>query len=139
MTKNIILVAEDDEDDYLLLRDAFKEVCNDRAELIWTKDGEETLKFLKENQAEETRPRIVFLDLNMPKIDGRHVLREIRTSEVLNHLPIVVLTNSSSKDDIIKTYKMGVNSFVRKPAGYDELIEFVSTFCKYWFDFSKLA
>ncbi len=136
----LILVTEDDEDDYILLRDAFQEHHPD-IQLAWTRDGEETLAYLARvaDDPAQSLPFIIILDLNMPKVDGREVLREIRATERLKHIPVVVFTNSGNWRDAMDAYRLGVNSFVRKPAGYREQVEFVQCFYKYWFHFSKLV
>lgn len=136
--RKLILVADDDEDDFMLIRDAFFE-CGLDVQLQWTRNGEETLQYLRDSVGSpELRPQMMFLDLNMPKIDGRQVLQEVRASQDLRHIPVIVLTNSSSSDDALAVYRLGVNSFVRKPAGFSELKDFIRTFYKYWYEHSKL-
>lgn len=134
-----MLIVEDDEDDYLLLQDAF-ESAGVRVRLKWAKDGEEAIACLKDSQkTEASLPLLIILDLNMPKVDGRQVLKEVRSSSEYRHIPVIILTNSHSQQDAKSAYAMGANSFVRKPAGFHELEEFVRVFCKYWFFHSKLA
>lgn len=134
--KKIILFVDDDEDDYLLLRDMFRE-CREDIDLAWAKDGEDALLRLT-SQNGSPKPFLILLDLNMPKLSGHEVLRQIRSQDYLKHIPIVVLTNSINKEEARQAYRMGVNSFIRKPSGYKELREFVTTFSKYWFEYSML-
>ncbi len=110
--KYTVMIAEDDEDDYALAKDALKEGCPDVTQ-IWAKDGEEALDYLLDES--KTAPSVIFLDLNMPKIDGWQCLTRIRSSEKLKHIPVVVLTNSATPADIMKAYQLGANNYVRKP------------------------
>src|SRR5574340_1676975 len=123
MTKNRkpidILLAEDDEDDYLLIAEALEEsrLAN---KVHWVKDGEELLDYLyrRGNYAkpeESPIPGIILLDLNMPRKDGREALKEIKSDPGLRKIPIIVLTTSKAEEDILRSYDLGVNSFIRKP------------------------
>lgn len=138
----VILLAEDDEDDYLLIRDALKEsrVSND---IHWVRDGEELLHYLHReggyaDQKESPKPGIILLDLNMPKKDGREALREIKSHQALRNIPVVVLTTSKSDEDIIRSYGLGVNSYIRKPVRFDDFVEVIKTLGKYWFEIVEL-
>lgn len=134
--KKKILIIDDDEDDFSLMSDAFKETCSSDVEVDWKKDGEEALDYFF-GRDEDGLPALVLLDLNMPKIDGREVLKRLRAADKFQHLPVVVFTNSSDRRDILQSYRMGANSYVRKPAGYGELVSFARTFCAYWFKYSS--
>jgi two-component system response regulator len=134
--KKKILIVDDDEDDYSLMSDAFQESCPDGVELDWKKDGEEALDYFF-NREDNGLPVLVLLDLNMPKVDGREVLRQLRAAEKYQHLPVIVFTNSEDRRDILESYRMGANSYVRKPAGYGELVNFARAFCDYWFKYSS--
>ena len=134
--KKIVLFIDDDEDDFLLMRDLMKE-CRPEIDLQWARDGEEGLARLNEN-GPNRMPLLIFLDLNMPKLNGREVLKQIRANDGLKHIPVVVLTNSMNKKEALEAYRLGVNSFIRKPSGYKELRDFVTLFGKYWFDYSTL-
>ena len=138
--KRIILFVDDDEDDFLVLKDIFKE-CRPDLQLEWAKDGEEAIDYLTQRGSfrASPRPAVILLDLNMPKLNGDEVLKQIRAHEELRSIPVVVLSNSMNKKDAVETYHFGGNSFVRKPAGYKELREFVQVFSKYWFDCSVLV
>ena len=138
----IILIAEDDEDDYLLVRDAFLEFCIE-SDLRWVKNGEELLDYLKHRGAytdpeESRRPGIILLDLNMPKKDGREALKEIKSDPALRRIPVVALTTSNAQEDILYTYGLGVNSFIRKPTGYGEFVDVMKVFDKYWHEIVQI-
>ena len=133
-----ILIADDDEDDRMLIADAFEEArLNNPVDFV--NDGEELMNYLhrKEQYADLTEddlPGIILLDLNMPKKDGRTALQEIRADEKLRNIPIVVLTTSKSEEDVLKTYNLGVNSFITKPVTFDGLVEVVQVLGKYWIE-----
>lgn len=137
-----ILMADDDEDDILLTVKALKQskLLN---RLTAVKDGEELLDYLKrrgkyKNSESSPRPGLILLDLNMPKKDGREALREIKSDENLKDIPIVVFTTSKAEEDIYRSYKLGVNSFITKPVQFEELIGVVASLGNYWFKIVKL-
>lgn len=146
MIKNesvVILMADDDDDDYLLTQKALQEskLLN---QLCRVKDGEELLDYLKGTgefegtPMPEGRPGVILLDLNMPRKDGREALREIKSDPELADIPIVVFTTSKAEEDIYRSYKLGVNSFITKPVTFDNLIQVVQTLGKYWFEIVEL-
>ncbi len=133
-----ILIADDDEDDLMLIADAFEE-SRLKNPIDFVKDGEELMHYLrKEGQYADTGdiplPGIILLDLNMPKKDGRTALKEIREDPKLRNIPIVVLTTSKSEEDILKTYDLGVNSFITKPVTFDGLVDVVKVLRQYWIE-----
>ena len=137
-----ILVADDDPDDRLLLEDAFRDnsIEND---IHFVEDGEELVAFLRregrfEDQRGHPYPGLILLDLNMPKMDGREALRQIKDDEQLRCIPVVVLSTSSAEEDIERTYFSGVNSFITKPVTYDDLLDIVRTLKTYWIDMVRL-
>lgn len=137
-----ILVAEDDPDDRLMISEAFEESGSD-IEVDFVKDGEELLKYLRREEGFSDKigrpqPAVVLLDLNMPKVDGREALRQIKDDPNLRVIPIVVLTTSKAPEDVESTYKSGVNSFVSKPRDFDELIDMTKQICRYWTKFVRL-
>jgi CheY-like chemotaxis protein len=83
-------------------------------------------------------PGLILLDLNMPKKDGREALKEIKADPALRHLPIVVLTTSKAEEDILRTYDLGVSSFITKPVTFAGLVELVQTLTRYWFEIVTL-
>ena len=137
-----ILVAEDDADDRLLIRNAF-EASGMPGKLCFVNDGEELLDYLYRrgkyaNGGSTDQPGIILLDLNMPKVDGREALKVIKNDDALKRIPIVVLTTSNAEIDVVRSYDLGVNSFITKPVTFDGLIKVVETLSKYWFDVVKL-
>ena len=137
-----ILMADDDADDRLMAQDAFDEV-HLANELHFVEDGEALLDYLYRRGHYATRragqePGLILLDLNMPKKDGREALQEIKADPALRHIPIVVLTTSRAEEDILRTYDLGVNSFITKPVTFGGLVELVKTLTHYWFELVTL-
>ena len=137
-----ILLADDDPDDRQLTRDAFKE--NRLANALATvEDGEELLEYLhrrgKYKELEGTPlPGLILLDLNMPRKDGREALKEIKAHPEFRRIPIVVLTTSKAEEDILRTYDLGVNSYITKPVTFKSLVEIVKVLGRYWFEVVEL-
>jgi len=137
-----ILMADDDEDDRMLTREAFRE-CRLANELRFVEDGEELMAYLRRegsygNGAEAPRPGLILLDLNMPRKDGREALREIKSTPGLRHIPVVVLTTSQAEEDIVRTYDLGVSSFIAKPVDFESMVEVVKILGQYWFEIVEL-
>ena len=137
-----ILVAEDDEDDRLLMQDALEEnrLANN---LYFVEDGEELMDYLnhrgKYSESQSApRPSLILLDLNMPRKDGREALKEIKGDPVLRKIPIVVLTTSKAEEDILRTYDLGVSSFIAKPVGFASMVQILKTLGTYWFEIVEL-
>jgi CheY-like chemotaxis protein len=137
-----ILMADDDDDDILLTQKALQ-----KGKLLNTlysvKDGEELLDYLLlrgdyTDPTQAPRPGIILLDLNMPKKDGREALREIKAHADLQDIPIVIFTTSKAEEDIYRSYKLGVNSFITKPVTFDNMIEVMRALGKYWFEIVTL-
>lgn len=137
-----ILLADDDPDDRKLTQDAFAE--NRLANLLhWVEDGEELLDYLHRrgqyaNLRGEALPGLILLDLNMPRKDGREALKEIKADPELRRIPVVVLTTSKAEEDIVRTYDLGVNSYVTKPVTFKSLVELVKVLGNYWFEVVEL-
>jgi len=137
MSEHLILMAEDDADDRLLVQDAFAE-CGASDTVKFVADGEELVDYLLrrgkyEKASTSPRPDLILLDLNMPRKDGREALKEIRAHLELRRVPVVVFTTSRADTDIDKVYELGANSFVTKPAGFDQLVTTVTKLTGYWF------
>ena len=137
-----ILVADDDADDRLMIKDAFEEskLANP---VDFVHDGVQLMEYLKRegaygHLAGHPYPGFILLDLNMPRKDGRTALKEIKESPVLHRIPIIILTTSKAEEDIIKTYNLGVNSFICKPVSFDGLVEIVKTVGRYWIEIVAL-
>lgn len=137
-----ILLADDDEEDRQMTKDALTEsrLAND-VRLVG--DGEELTDYLfgrgaYTNPADAPLPGLILLDLNMPKKDGREVLVEIKSDPRLRQIPVVVLTTSKTEEDIVRTYALGVNSFITKPVTFDGLVDAMTVFTQYWFEIVAL-
>jgi len=137
-----ILYADDDEDDRLLVRDALEEsrLANT---IRFVEDGEKLMEYLRhENSYGDSEkyptPGLILLDLNMPKKDGREALTEIKSDPDLRRIPVVVLTTSKLEEDILRTYDLGVNSFITKPVTFDSLVDIMKTLTKYWFEIVEI-
>jgi|LNFM01.1.fsa_nt_gb two-component system response regulator len=128
-----ILVAEDDPDDRLLLRDAFEEAGLSHP-LAFVENGVELLTYLKGWPPFEARrlPGLILLDLNMPKMDGRTALVEIKGDSHIKRIPIIVMTTSNAEDDIQTTYDLGVTAYVSKPGTHQGLVDIVSSLGGFW-------
>ncbi len=140
--KVVILMADDDEDDQLMARDAF-ETNRLHNVLYFVKDGIELMEYLRRqgnysDPSTSPRPGLILLDLNMPLMDGREALKEIKSDPELRSIPVVVLTTSSAEEDIIKTYEYGVNSFITKPVTFQGLVEVIKQTGIYWFEIVEL-
>ena len=103
-------------------------------------DGFEAMAFLRreDKYAEVPRPDIILLDLNLPGMDGREVLAEVKADPDLKAIPVVVLTTSQSEEDVLKSYNLGANCFITKPVGMDEFAKVVSTIDDFWFTIVRL-
>jgi CheY-like chemotaxis protein len=137
-----ILIADDDADDRMMASEALEEsrLAND---LRFVEDGEELLDYLYHRGRVAgggggPRPGLILLDLNMPRMDGREALREIKSDPALRSIPVVVLTTSKAEEDIYRTYDLGVNSFITKPVQFEGLVEVMRTVGKYWFEIVEL-
>lgn len=131
-----IIIAEDDADDRLLIEDALNENDISSKDLTFVDDGEILIDTLKENA---NTPCMVFLDLNMPKKDGRQALREIKEDSRLKHIPVIVFSTSSSLEDIKTSYQNGVNTYFTKPSKYSELVEIIRSVKSYWWEKAKMV
>lgn len=137
-----ILMADDDEDDRLLTQDALKEsrVLNT---LNCVEDGVELLKYLRreapyEDKDVHPRPSLILLDLNMPRMDGREALEQIKADPNLKSIPVVILTTSKQEEDKVKGYGLGAASYITKPVDFDGLVELMKAIGKYWVEFVEL-
>ncbi|WP_407733499.1 response regulator [Pseudomonas citronellolis] len=137
-----ILIADDDQDDCLMTREAFAE-CRIGNPLHFVHDGEALLDYLRrrapyDDEERHPLPGLILLDLNMPRMDGREALQAIKSDPVLRVIPVVVLTTSSAEEDILRSYNMGSNSFITKPVTYTGLIEVVKNLGRYWLEIVEL-
>ncbi len=138
-----ILVCDDDEDDRMLTRQALEDAhISNRIQFV--EDGEQLLDYLYQRGAyggetgEAPRPGLILLDLNMPKLDGREALKTIKEDPTLRDIPVVVLSTSRLDEDIARSYKLGVNSFITKPVTFSGLVEAMNVLGKYWLEIVEL-
>lgn len=131
-TKTILLVEDDPDHELLTLRALRKSnIAND---IRVAHDGEEAVVMLfgKDDGAPTVNPQVVLLDLKLPKIDGLEVLRRIRENERTRMLPVVILTSSDEESDVIRSYRLGVNSYIRKPVNFTEFADATRQLGMYW-------
>jgi CheY-like chemotaxis protein len=138
-----ILIADDDEEDRMLARDALTEsrLANP---LYFVADGVELLDFLHrrgryEDPESAPRPGLILLDINMPRMTGLEALQEIKRDAELRRIPVVILTTSRADEDIIRSYDLGVNSFISKPVTFEGLVDVMRLLGTYWFEIVDLA
>ncbi|UXX80107.1 response regulator [Reichenbachiella carrageenanivorans] len=132
---DIVLVEDNPNDAEITIRSLKKH--NLANKLIWLKDGVEALDYLLAKGTYASRdpkklPRVVFLDLKLPKIDGMEVLEEIRNNELTKKIPVVVLTSSKEEQDVVKTYNLGVNSYIVKPVEFENFAKAIAEVGFYW-------
>ena len=138
-----ILICDDDEDDRALTRQALEDAHISNS-LRFVEDGEQLLDYLYQRgeYSGETgaapRPGLILLDLNMPKMDGREALQNIKGDPTLVDIPIVILTTSGLDIDIIRSYQLGVNSFITKPVTFSGLVEAMNVLGRYWLEIVEL-
>jgi len=135
----MVLMADDDEDDRVLTRDAFDD-CGVDVDLRFVEDGQELLEYLHGDGAWRGRPTpsLILLDLNMPRKDGREALVAIKENPALRRIPVVILTTSKAEEDVLRSYDLGVSSFISKPVTYESLLALVRTLSHYWFQTVRL-
>jgi CheY-like chemotaxis protein len=140
-TPVVLLMADDDPDDVMLTRDALEQsrIVNDFHSVG---DGNELLDYLRQEgeytHSSAPRPKLILLDLNMPRKDGRQVLKEIKADPLLRAIPIVVLTTSSAEEDVATVYASGAASYIQKPVTFEGLVRVVQALGNYWFQIVHL-
>lgn len=137
----VILMADDDKDDQLLTQEALQEsrVANT---LVVVNDGVELLEYLRGEgryQGQEYPwPGLILLDLNMPRMDGREALAQIKADPKLKRIPVVILTTSKTEEDMLKGYDLGAASYLTKPVTFDGLVDLMRVLGRYWVEFVEL-
>ena len=134
-----ILMADDDEDDRELARDAFQH-AGFEGEIRFALDGRDLLDYLRADEpgVARERPGIIVLDLNMPRMDGREALVELKADDALREIPVVVLTTSRDEEEVQRCYGAGANSFIAKPMTHAGLVDVMRRLKDYWFDCVEL-
>jgi len=136
-----ILMAEDDDDDYYLIEKAFKKTSVP-VRLYRVKNGEELLDYLLKRGKFEYEnvlwPGIILLDLKMPRMNGKEVLKEIKGSSRLHKIPVVILTVSEAEEDIIYSYALGASSYIKKPSTFRDLADAMKLLGRYWWELVEL-
>ena len=137
-----ILYADDDPDDRLLTADALRDSrMSNRLEMV--DDGAEVLAYLRRegrwaDPQLSPRPALILLDLNMPKMDGREALAEIKADSRFSSIPVVILTTSRAEADVIRSYQTGANSYIAKPVTFEGLVQIMGDLNRYWFEVVEL-
>lgn len=129
-----ILVVEDNPDDELLTRRALRK-SGVECEIVVARDGQEALDLTLgdfRTSGERLVPALILLDLRMPVVDGREVLRQLRANVRTRCIPVVVLSTSTEWEDIRDSYRLGANCYIRKPVGLDEFVEAIGSLCRFW-------
>ena len=132
-----IIVAEDDADDRLLLETAFRETGFD-VHLVFAHNGVELLKLLT-SPKRSFHPRVILLDLNMPKKDGRESLKELKQHPELKKIPVIIFTTTNNAAEISRCYDLGANTYVVKPDNYTDLLKVVNHLKNYWFEIASVS
>lgn len=141
-TTTSILLVEDDSGDIELTLRAIQRI-DAQFDVIVCRDGLEALDFLFGEGKYQSRniselPQLILLDLNLPKINGHEVLRTIRSNEITQHIPVVILSSSDESNDVKKGYELGNNSYVRKPVDYEEFCNTIKIIGEYWLNINML-
>ena len=134
-TIEILLVEDNPHDEELTIRALKKHNLANKTHVV--RDGEEALDFIFAEGAYKNRniehiPKVIFLDLKLPKIDGLEVLKKVKTNEHTKTIPVVVLTSSKEENDLLESYKLGVNSYIVKPVDFNKFVDAVSELGLYW-------
>ena len=134
-----ILLVEDDPGDVELTREGLAE-GKMFVHLHTVDDGIKALRFLRREEpyADAVRPDLILLDLNLPRMDGRETLKEIKADENLRRIPVIVLTTSESESDILKCYNLGASCYISKPVGFEDFLKIVRLLEDFWFTVVKM-
>ena len=135
----VVLLVEDSPGDVRLTQEAFRD-ANKSIQLLVASDGVEAMAFLRREgpHAHAPRPELILLDLNLPKMDGREVLAQIKSNDALKTIPTVILTTSEAETDIVKSYQLQANCYLSKPVQFDEFAALVRSINDFWLTRVKL-
>ncbi len=136
LEEKTILLVEDNQDDVILTKRALKK-ANILNKIVVCSDGIEALEYLRDegefsNKETQGYPEVILLDLKMPRMSGIEFLKEIRNDPKLRFIPVVILTSSKEEQDVIESYDMGANSYIRKPVDFDQFVAAIQTLGLYW-------
>jgi len=140
MNKRYILIAEDDMDDRYLMKTALEET-GITEEVRYVENGVEVINCLEaviEKNGVYNYPKLILLDLNMPKMDGREVLKKIKSHEAYRKIPVVVFSTTKNQLEVNRCYDLGANTYIIKPVSYDTLVDTIRQICTYWFNTATL-
>ena len=134
-----ILLVEDNPGDVMLVEEVLSE-SKVRNTLHVVSDGEQAMAFVRRqgDHADAPRPDLILLDLNLPRMNGREVLREVKTDPDLKSIPVVVLTSSKSEEDVVKSYELHVNAYILKPVDFHQFVKVMQAIEDFWFVIVKL-
>ncbi|MEN4016875.1 MAG: response regulator [Methanobacterium sp.] len=134
-----ILLVEDNSADARLIGEVFKDT-NVENKIHIVKDGIEAMDFLnkKNSYSNVPKPDIILLDLNLPRKDGREVLKEVKSDEGLKSIPVIILTTSCAEEDLIRTYRNYANCYITKPVDFNELLNVITAIEDFWLKIVKL-
>jgi len=134
-----LLIVEDNAGDVGLIEEVFEEAKNNN-NIHVAEDGEEAVLYLRGEGkfSGSKRPDLILLDLNLPKKDGREVLREIKEDSNLKHIPVIVLTTSTAKKDIFRAYDLHANAYVTKPLDFNQFLTVVESIVNFWLEIVQL-
>ncbi|MFU8819296.1 MAG: response regulator [Desulfurivibrio sp.] len=132
-----ILLVEDNPADVYLTREVFQG-CRIANRLEVARDGLEALEFLQTAKDREQLPDFILLDLNMPRMDGREMLAELKKDPRLCTIPVIILTTSDAEQDVLRSYQLGVNCYITKPVDLNQFIKVVQTIEDFWLAVVKL-
>ena len=136
--KSVILIADDDSDDCYLIRLAFED-CKIDNPIIFFQNGLELVEYVNQHElVEEKSIGLIILDLNMPKMDGKETLSNLKSNPSWRKIPVVVMTTSKDLEDINKCYDLGASSYITKPSSYDGLNDAIRTMVKLWLNYANL-
>lgn len=138
-TDQVILIVDDSDDDYDATVRALRRNGNLTNPVHRCENGKQALDYLfRRMPHEQPSPGLILLDLNMPGIDGRRVLAELKRDDGLRHIPVIVMTNSEAAQDVQACYQLGANTYVRKPFSFLDLCKAMQCLKQYWFDTASL-
>ncbi|GAB1350773.1 response regulator [Ignavibacteriales bacterium] len=130
MSRTILLVEDNSDDELLTIRALKKNNISNKIDVA--RDGQEAVDYLFGRMVEAELPALIILDIKLPKIDGLEVLRRIRANDTTKFIPVVILTSSNEEEDILASYGLGANSFIRKPVDFLKFVEVASNIGVYW-------